>query len=363
MNKIEYDNIIAFHPGYYVKDIIEDMDLTQEEFAIRLGTTPKNLSELLSGKIKLSTDLAMKLSRMLGTSVDVWINLEKSYEEKILEIENRKKLDEQIEIVKNIDYSYFTQFGLPNTKNSEEKINYLCAFFMISNLSILKKKDFLINYRTGISNINEKNVINSKAWVQTAINMGKQIETKNYDSEKLEESIPKIRALTVSEPNEFVPVLKEILSDCGVSFVLLPNLKNCGINGAVKWINNDKAILALNDRRSYADTFWFSLFHEIKHIFQHKTKTLIVSLEKKDLENLDEKLEIEADEFAKSTLIPYGDYKSFYQKGIFTEDEITKFANSINIHPGIVVGRLQKDKLIHFSCFNHLKRKYRIVCN
>lgn len=139
----------------------------------------------------------------------------------------------------------------------------------------------MINYRTGISNINEKNVINSKAWVQTAINMGKQIETKNYDSEKLEESIPKIRALTVSEPNEFVPVLKEILSDCGISFVLLPNLKNCGINGAVKWINNDKAILALNDRRSYADTFWFSLFHEIKHIFQHKTKTLIVSLEKK----------------------------------------------------------------------------------
>ena len=77
MNKIEYDNIIAFHPGYYVKDIIEDMDLTQEEFAIRLGTTPKNLSELLSGKIKLSTDLAMKLSRMLGTSVDVWKNLMK----------------------------------------------------------------------------------------------------------------------------------------------------------------------------------------------------------------------------------------------------------------------------------------------
>ena len=91
MIKVEYNDIMAFHPGYYIKEIIEEMELTQEEFAVRLGTSPKNLSELLAGKIKLSTDLASKLSIMLGTSIDGWLNLEKTFESKIAEIEKRKK--------------------------------------------------------------------------------------------------------------------------------------------------------------------------------------------------------------------------------------------------------------------------------
>ena len=38
MNKIEYEELIAFHPGYYVKDYIEDQGITQEELAKRLQT-------------------------------------------------------------------------------------------------------------------------------------------------------------------------------------------------------------------------------------------------------------------------------------------------------------------------------------
>lgn len=40
---IKYNNIVAFHPGYYIKNIIKDMNLTQEKFAIRLGITPKKI--------------------------------------------------------------------------------------------------------------------------------------------------------------------------------------------------------------------------------------------------------------------------------------------------------------------------------
>ena len=33
MNKIEYQELIAFHPGYYVKDCIDEQGITQEELA------------------------------------------------------------------------------------------------------------------------------------------------------------------------------------------------------------------------------------------------------------------------------------------------------------------------------------------
>jgi len=78
MNKIEFENISAFHPGYYLKDLINELEITQEEFAKRLNTTPKNLSELINGKASISANLAKNLSLMLGTSIDMWLDLQKS---------------------------------------------------------------------------------------------------------------------------------------------------------------------------------------------------------------------------------------------------------------------------------------------
>ena len=34
-NYIEYNDRIAFHPGYYIKEIVEESGLTQEDFAKR----------------------------------------------------------------------------------------------------------------------------------------------------------------------------------------------------------------------------------------------------------------------------------------------------------------------------------------
>ena len=67
-NYIEYNDKIAFHPGYYLKELVDESGLTQEDFAKRLGTTPKNLSILIRGEQSLSIDVATKLSRMLGGS-------------------------------------------------------------------------------------------------------------------------------------------------------------------------------------------------------------------------------------------------------------------------------------------------------
>ena len=82
---IEHNNKIAFHPGYYLKEIIEESGLTQEDFAKRLDTSPKNLSLLVRGEQSLSIDVAMKLSHMIGTSVNYWLNLQNAYDALIAE--------------------------------------------------------------------------------------------------------------------------------------------------------------------------------------------------------------------------------------------------------------------------------------
>ena len=361
-NIISYNEIMAFHPGYYVAEIVEDAGITQAEFATRMGTTAKTLSQLINGQANLSNDLAQKLSAMLGTSVEFWLNLQKAFDEKLIEIKRAKEIDEQASVVAVIDYSYFVDVArLPKTTSLKEKVANLCSYFKVADLRILLRPDFLVNFRTGISTIEEKNIINSRAWLQTALNFAQNMHAEPFDAEKLKAYLPEIRGMTVQDPTVFIPRLRQIFSECGVVFVLLPYLKNSGINGAVKWVNSSRVVLAMNDRRANADTFWFSLFHEIKHVLQQKTKTVFLSANAQDMQALDDKLESEADAFAQSYLIPSNEYRLFAPSKYTSDKEIIAFADKIGIHPGVVAGRLQHDHIIAQNRCSTLKQQYKIV--
>ena len=365
MNKIEYEELIAFHPGYYVKDYIEDQGITQEELAKRLQTTPKYVSDLVNGRINLTDEMVLKLSIVFGTSTAMWLNLNQKYIEKKIEIEKRIQLNEECQLVKQLDYKFWVDLGLVKaTRVATEKVMELQRYFRVSSLNVLSQRDFLVQYRTSVSEVTDINVINANAWVQTAINIGSLIDVEPYDKKKLSASISEIRGMTVQHPKKFYPRLKELLASCGVALVLLPNLKNCGVNGAVKWLGKDKVILALNDRRKYADTFWFALFHELGHVLQQRIKVLLVSEKNKaglETDDLVKKLEAEADAFSKNTLIPKENYFGFVECNTrgFTAESIMTFAKNIGILPGIVVGRLQQDQYLTYKTnLNSLKVKY-----
>jgi Zn-dependent peptidase ImmA (M78 family) len=296
---------------------------------------------------------------MMGTSVDVWQNLQNTYDRKMIEIQQARDFDAQAEIVKQIDYKYFVEVvGLPVTKDVKEKAANLCKFFKVADLRIMLQPDFLVNFRTGISTISEKNVINLRAWIQTAINLSKNIETKRFDEDKLKEFLPELRGMTVQKPDEFLPRMQKIFAECGVAFILLPHLKNAGVNGAVKWVSEDRVVLAMNNRGLDADKFWFSLFHEIRHVLQKKIRTIFISNTTEEMMDINSKLEQDADNFANNYLIPPAELKKFAPTRFTTDDEIVAFAESIGIHPGIVAGRLQHEDIIPKNRCAKLKEKY-----
>ena len=92
MVKLEYKNQIAFHPGYYIKEILEYEGTSQAELASRLQISEKDMSELLHGKTDLSDEMAMNLSIVFGTSVSLWLNLNQKYLAKKLEIERKNRV-------------------------------------------------------------------------------------------------------------------------------------------------------------------------------------------------------------------------------------------------------------------------------
>lgn len=86
INEVMYRDLIAFHPGSYVEEIVEDLNITQKEFAHRLGTSAKTVSKLINGEESISKDIANKLSKLTGISIETWLNLQNSYDIKLIEI-------------------------------------------------------------------------------------------------------------------------------------------------------------------------------------------------------------------------------------------------------------------------------------
>ena len=107
----------------------------------------------------------------------------------------------------------------------------------------------------------------------------------------------------------------------------------------------------ISDRGKRDDTQWFTLFHEIAHLIKHSKKEVFI-----DLENTEENdIELEADEYAKNILIDFNSFNSFiHNNNIYTEQNIKEFSKENNISPGILVGRLQKEKRIEWNQFNNL---------
>ena len=86
-NKIvEYKDLIAFHPGQYVEELIEEYNLTQKEFAERLGVSEIKLGKLVNGEESISNDIARKLAKITNISMITWLNLQNAYDVKIAEI-------------------------------------------------------------------------------------------------------------------------------------------------------------------------------------------------------------------------------------------------------------------------------------
>ncbi len=69
------------HPGVVIKDILIDgTGLTISDAAQRLGVTRTTLSRLLNQHASVSPEMALRLSRLLNTSIDMWVNLQAQYD-------------------------------------------------------------------------------------------------------------------------------------------------------------------------------------------------------------------------------------------------------------------------------------------
>ena len=353
-NYIEYNDKIAFHPGYYIEEIVEESGLTQQDFAKRLDTTPKTLSQLIRGKQGISIDIAMKLSRMIGTSVQYWLNLQNAYDTLIAEFKSNDELAEERLVFKNLDYRYFQKhFSLPDLpRRIDGQIVEVRHFLNVSTLAVFKKRDMAVSFRSAAEELAEANTVKTNTMVQIATNTALAANAPKFNKPLFEKAVTYALTLT-KDHDSFYPLIKEAFYKAGVVFVVLPNIPGSKINGATKRVGGS-VMLMVNDRRLNSDTFWFTLFHEIGHIMNGDYGI--------SFDSESGRREEIADKYAEDMLIPHDEYQLFVAADKFDRQSICDFAQEIDRDPGIVIGRLLNDGKVNYNdwSLNQLRHKYRV---
>ena len=209
-----------------------------------------------------------------------------------------------------------------------------------------------VSFRSSTEGLTEANTIKANAMVQIATNKALKIDAPKFNKRKFEEAARYALTLTRNH-EEFYPLIRKAFLEAGVIFVILPKIVGSKTNGATKKVG-DNIMLMVNDRILKADSFWFTLFHEIGHIINGDYG---ISFEKETGEQEDA-----ADKFAEDSLIPSEQYHEFIECAQFDLQSIWQFANTIDRDPGIVLWRLQNDKKVDFNdwTMKPLRHKYKV---
>ena len=334
------------HPGETLSEVIEDRNMTQRELAIRTGMTEKHISTVIHGQKGISVAFAKKLEYALGIEASFWINLQANYDRELLELEEMNHIsEEETAVLKRLKEvtEKWQSFGW--LEKDSDKVTLVLKYrklLGVSNLLDVPELSCSAAYRIQRKNTNADPFV-LFAWQRMCEMLTKDMQiTDEMDIEKLRQIIPQIKQVMFMQENQIQKTLADLFASCGIAFRVVPCFKGAPVQGFIRKTNDERFILCLTLRNKWADTFWFTLFHEVAHILNGDTKQVFV-----DFESLGGSVEKKADQLSGNILIDPKEYQIFVKgEGYANPDEIRRFAETQQVKDYIVLGHLMKDNLI-----------------
>lgn len=348
---------LAVPPGEFLLEVADDLGMSQADLARRMGRPTQAINEIIKGEKAITPETAIQLEQVLAVPAHIWTGLEAEYQLVKARQQDTETVEQEVQMLARFPYGAMAKFAwVAKTRDTIKRVQELRRFFGVASLHSLKD---VTAYRPAFRQADRFSASPEAlaAWLRAGESAARNIDTRPYDEKGLKTSLEEIRSLSKRTPETFLPILREMLAKSGVGFVLHPHLPKTYVTGATFWLANDKAVLMLSNRGSWADVFWFSLFHEIGHILLHDRRHMFLEDSADDPQW--KKQEGEADAFACNVLIPPVPYARFVARRKFTAAAIRVFAQDISIAPGIVVGRLQHDKALVPQQHHGLKVRYK----
>ncbi len=334
--KLGFEPDYAVPPGVTLKEVMESLDMTQKDLAIRTGVTVQTLNRIFKGEQPISYETSNKLEMATGVPSRMWNNLEAQYREQLAKLKELKQLESDLGWLNDIPVKELVNRNAIVSKNDETSLlRETLKFFGVSSVSawhdiwskpaVAARRSQCFETRPGAA----------ATWIRLGEIEAQKIDCREYNRKKFYKVLETIKTLTLKKPEEYVPEMVSLCAEAGVAVSLVPEIKKVPWHGATKWITATKALILLNLRGKAEDQFWFSFFHEAGHVLNDSKKDLHINDGKED-----DPSEKKANAFAAEFLIPSEydpDIKCFRSKA-----DIIALASKLHIAPGIVAGRYQR---------------------
>lgn len=355
-------------PGELLAELLNERSISQSELARRMGRPIKTINEIVNGKAAITPQTAIQLERVLGTSATFWINAEAAYRHDLARFAETEALEQRTPWFQRFPVKELLREGIIDRAPVARQIEQLLQFFGVGSPEAWETRwattEAAYRQAPGESSPEARAV-----WLRWGEIAAGESSAGAYDPDSARRVVRQAARLSVvTPPQAAVDELCDLLASVGIALVLLPEISGTRLSGAVHWPSADRPVLQLSARHRRDDQFWFTALHELGHIID-SPRRVFTDTETGDgtesgdspSEATDPEAEERADEIAREALVPSGALRAFLAKARPDDrDAIRTFARELGVAPGIVVGRLQRDRHLDWGQLNDLKRTYEL---
>ena len=324
--------------GTKLDEFLKFNNISVKEFAERIGTSPKNLNDILKGNVELSQNMIYNISFITEIPVSYIENVESNY-----------KLDKTIdEYLKNNNITISQYINKFNYKEFSKKYDYkfsdernpysvakgLLRYLRITNPEILYKSDNTIFYKSS----NDKPELLA-LWLEHCYKVVIEQKVSEYNKNNISNLVNYIREEAKKNIFDKKAIIKEFNKN-GIYLAVEEDLSGSKIRGAFKVLNNKPAIYITGKHKRFADAY-FALLHELAHcksdFNRAKNGGIVSSVD--DVST--EEYELKADATAFNWMVE----DSYYNSIKDNPDSV----NSFDVIKSFYVYRLAHDGKINYS--------------
>ena len=354
MSKYRFDPDYVVAPGTTLKESIDAKGISQTQLAQRAGLTEKTISQIINGIAPISYDTAGKLELVTGVPAKFWNRRELGYREALSRRKELAALAEHKAWLKEIplDELIEREFIEPS-EDAGTLVHRALRFFGVSSVDAWRESLFApsVQYRSNKGQAKHPGFV--AAWLRMGELQAEAIDCESFNGQEFRRLLKReIRELTTTRASVWCARLPELCARAGVAAVITREIPKAAVSGAKRWLpKKEMPLIQLSLKFRTDDQLWFSFYHEAGHVLLHGRKNYLDYGADDETEE-----EREASAFARDLLIPPEHIPQL--RHLRSKVSIRRFASSIGVSPGIVVGRLQHDGLMPPTHCNGLKRKY-----
>lgn len=335
-------------PGQLVQRLLDERGWTQDVLATVMGVSASHVSRMVTDRVAIDAERAISLSDVFRVPAEDFLDLQKRYELAQARMRVRPNPDRALRAQLYADFPVKEMIdrrwiAADSVRDTDQVARELARFFGVEEPSEIA----VLPHAAKKTNSGEDVTRAQLAWLFRVQMIAREQIVGRYSPAAVRGAIEQLAAL-LAKPRD-VSKVPAILKQAGVRFVVVEALTSSKIDGVCFWLNDLAPVVGMSVRYDRVDNFWFVLRHELEHVLRghgRRGGRIDVDLqgEQSGTEpNVPEEERV-ANAAASNFCVPSEQMNRFFElkNPYFYERDLLGFAATMGVHPGLVVGQLQR---------------------